>query len=396
MRWREDALSAARAPAGVNGSQSVNFCEAGGLTPSRGDAGASARREEGRSRYGAREMNPEREPTAGRGLVRISVVIPVYSGADTLADLVAEIAAYHEPQSTPDGRRYIVDEVALVWDRGPDLSDSVIRKLAATYDWVRPVWLSRNFGQHAATVAGMTATGGQWIVTMDEDGQHNPADIAKLLDTAYAERAQLVYAAPTNKAPHSVLRNVASHATKTVFLRLLSSGSEHRFHSFRLVAGEPGRSVAAYVGPGVYLDVALSWVVSDVASCPVTLRAEGRSASNYTTRRLFSHFWRLVISSGNRPLRLVSGLGVATTFLGLLFATYLVVLRLTGGTDVEGWTSAVVTTLLVGGVVMLSLGVIAEYVGVAAGMSMGKPMYVVVRDPEEAFEQAGADDAADG
>ncbi len=340
-------------------------------------------------------MNPEREPNAGSGLVRVSVVIPVYSGADTLADLVAEIAAYHEPHNTRAGRRYVVDEVALVWDRGPDRSDSVIRQLAATHDWVRPVWLSRNFGQHAATVAGMTATGGQWIVTMDEDGQHNPADIADLLDTAYAERAQLVYAAPTNKAPHTWLRNTASQATKALFLRLLSSGSEHAFHSFRLVAGEPGRSVAAYAGPGVYLDVALSWVVADVASCPVALRAEGRSASNYTTRRLVSHFWRLVISSGNRPLRLVSGLGVVTTLLGVLFAIYLVLLRLTGGTDVQGWTSAVVTTLLVGGVVMLSLGVIAEYVGVAAGMSMGKPMYVVVRDPEVSFDPASAGDGTD-
>lgn len=336
-------------------------------------------------------MNPVRNLNAGSGLVRVSVVIPVYAGADTLAGLVAELAAYLEPQSTPDGRRYVVDEVALVWDHGPDRSDSVIRELASTHDWVRPVWLSRNYGQHAATVAGMTATGGQWIVTMDEDGQHDPADIANLLDAAYAERAQLVYAAPTNKAPHGWLRNVASQATKALFVRLLSGGSDHAFHSFRLVAGEPARSVAAYAGPGVYLDVALSWVVADIASCPVTLRAEGRSASNYTTRRLVSHFWRLVISSGNRPLRLVSGLGVATTFLGLLFAVYLVVLRVTGGTDVEGWTSAVVTTLLVGGVVMLSLGVIAEYVGVAAGMSMGKPMYVVVRDPEEAFDQAGAD-----
>jgi len=337
-------------------------------------------------------MSRERKPNNGSGLVLISVVVPVYSGAETLASLVTELAAYREPHTTPDGRRYVVDEVALVWDRGPDLSDTVIRELAAEHDWVRPVWLSRNFGQHAATVAGMTATGGQWIVTMDEDGQHDPADIADLLDTAYATRAQLVYAAPTNKAPHTRLRNVASRVTKTLVLRLLTGGSDHAFHSFRLVAGEPGRSVAAYAGPGVYLDVALSWVVSDVASCPVTLRAEGRNASNYTTRRLVSHFWRLVISSGNRPLRFVSGLGVATTILGVLFAIYLVALRLTGGTDVEGWTSAVVTTLLVGGVVMLSLGVIAEYVGVAAGMSMGKPMYVVVRDPEEAFEEAGADD----
>jgi polyisoprenyl-phosphate glycosyltransferase len=110
----------------------------------------------------------------------VSVVIPVYSGATTLPGLVAEIEALRE-LTTPAGRHAVLAEVILVWDNGPDDSDEVIRALAAEHDWVRPVWLSRNFGQHAATMAGMASTGSDWIVTMDEDGQHDPAAIGLLL-----------------------------------------------------------------------------------------------------------------------------------------------------------------------------------------------------------------------
>lgn len=338
-------------------------------------------------------MTQQLDP-AGRSRVHdISIVVPVYRGAETLPGLVEELADFREPRTTPDGRRFRVVELVLAWDCGPDESDDVIRALAEKHPWVRPVWLSRNFGQHAATVAGMTATGGDWIVTMDEDGQHDPADIGALLDTAFRQRSTLVYASPTNKPPHSPLRNLASWTVKTVFLRLLAGGPSVPFHSFRLIGGEQGRSVAAYMGPGVYLDIALGWVVARAATCPVRMRDEGREASNYRTRQLVSHFWRLVLSSGTRPLRLISGLGFLTAFGGLLLALWLVIQRLTGETIVQGWTSAVVTQLVVGGVVMVSLGVIAEYVGTAASMSMGKPLYVVVSDPARAFREPAEDDA---
>lgn len=311
---------------------------------------------------------------------QISVVIPVYRGADTLARVVEELAPLATPFVSPGGRALVVAEVVLVWDNGPDDSDAVIRDLAAAHPWVRPVWLSRNFGQHPATVAGIAVTRGDWVVTMDEDGQHDPADVARLVDTAYDRRAALVYAQPTNAAPHSAFRNLASRLTKGVVLRALTGPSAVPFHSFRAIHGEHARAVAAYCGPGVYLDIALAWVIGATATCPTALRTEGREAAGYSLRRLLSHFWRLVLSTGNRPLRLVSGLGVLTAALGLVYAVVLVVQRIVGTTDVAGWTTIVVVVLLVGGVTLLSLGVIAEYVGMAAGMSMGKPLYVAMSD----------------
>ncbi len=324
--------------------------------------------------------------------VSVSVVIPVYAGEATLPDLIEELAALHGAARTPAGRPFTVSEVVLVWDRGPGRSDDAIRALSAKYDWVRPVWLSRNFGQHPATLAGMSSSGGEWIVTMDEDGQHDPAYIGALLDRAYETHAQLVYASPTNPPPHGAFRNTASRLAKFSFKWLVGDSGLESFHSYRLILGEVGRSAAAYTGSGVYLDVALAWVVSDVSSTPVPMRSEGRPASNYSLRRLVSHYGRLVVSSGTRPLALVSLIGLVFLGLGILYSLWVLVNRLAGNIAPAGWTSTFVSILVVGGLTLFSLGVIAQYIRASTNMSLGKPLYVVVRDPGTVFTDVVPDE----
>ena len=313
---------------------------------------------------------------------RVSIVIPVYQGEHTLGALVQEIAALAVPTLTADGHEFQVVELLLVNDHGPDRSDEVIRELDRTHDFVRPVWLSRNFGQHPATLAGMASSSGDWIVTMDEDGQHDPADIGDFLDVALRQGSQLVYADPVNRPPHNALRNGSSRLAKWVFSTFLTGGSDGTFQSYRMVLGEIGRSVAAYAGSGVYLDVAMGWVAGPAASCPVRLRNEGGRQSGYSTRRLLSHFWRLALSSGTHALRMVSALGVLFALGGIAYAIYLVLVRFTSDTTPEGWTSTMVLVLVSTGAILFSLGIIAEYVGVAVNMAMGKPLYLIVGDPE--------------
>jgi glycosyltransferase involved in cell wall biosynthesis len=314
---------------------------------------------------------------------RVSIVIPVYQGEHTLKGLVQEIALLSVPTRTPAGHEFLVTEVLLVNDHGPDRSDEVIRELAAAYKFIRPVWLSRNFGQHPATMAGMASSSGDWIVTMDEDGQHDPASIGDFLDVALKEGAQLVYADPVNRPPHNVLRNGSSRLAKWVFSTFLTGKSEATFQSYRMVLGEIGRSVAAYAGSGVYLDVAMGWVAGPPAACPVRLREEGGRASGYSTRALLSHFVHLVLSSGTRALRMVSALGALFAVVGIGYALYLLVVRITSSTTPQGWTSTMVVVLVSTGAILFSLGVIAEYLGVAVNMAMGKPLYLIVGDPKD-------------
>ena len=322
---------------------------------------------------------------ARKKIHKVSVVIPVYNGGTTLPHLMSEIEALTQTQVTPAGVSFVVTEVLMVWDGGSAQSAQTLRKLEAPLLWARPIWLSRNFGQHAATLAGMSSSSGEWVVTMDEDGQHDPSFIGQLLDCALNESAQLVYAAPSNGRPHGMFRNISSASARWAFNRLVGESNIDQFHSYRLILGEVARGTAAYTGPGVYLDVALSWVVSTSTVTPIPMRTEGREASNYSFRKLLSHFGRLIISSGTRPLAFVSLIGFVFFMLGIIFSLWVLFQRLFTDAVPQGWTSSFVATLVVGGLTLLSLGVIAQYLRTAVNMSLGKPLYVVVEDPKKHF-----------
>lgn len=310
----------------------------------------------------------------------VSVVVPVYNGEHTLTALIAEIEPFTRDSLTPSSVPFRIIEIVLVYDNGPDRSDVAIRALAQQHSFVRPVWLSRNFGQHAATLAGMASTSGDWVVTMDEDGQQDPKEIGILLDTAISGSAQVVYGKPTNPPPHGALRNAASRGAKALVNRLLMATNATDFNSYRLILGSVARGVAAYTGHGVYLDVALNWVAGKYATAPVTLRQESRE-SGYSLRRLVGHFGRLVLSSGTRGLRLVTILGISFGAAGALIALWIIIAKLTTGIDVTGWASLMVILLITSGATLFSLGIVAEYIGVAVNMAMGRPAYVITTDP---------------
>jgi glycosyltransferase involved in cell wall biosynthesis len=311
----------------------------------------------------------------------ISIVVPVYRGEQTLPALCAKVVRLTEQFTTSGGHAARVGELILVHDHGPDESAWVIRALAEQHDFVRPVWLSRNFGQHAATLAGMASSGGDWVATLDEDGQHDPKYVGAMLDVALHQQTSVVYGRATNEPPHGFLRNMASRVAKWLVKRLVSGSTPRSFNSYRFMLGEIARGVGAYAGAGVYLDVALSWIAGDAATCPVELRQEGRDGSGYTMRTLASHFWRMVLTSGTRLLRLVSLLGVLFAAIGVVVAIALGIDRLSGPVAVQGWTSVMVVVLLATGAILLSLGILAEYLGVAVNMAMGKPLYLITSDP---------------
>lgn len=315
----------------------------------------------------------------------VSVVIPVFSGHASLIALIDELEIMSTCQVSPRGHRYQIAECLLVWDGGISEGQETVRTLAKEKPWVRVVWLSRNFGQHAATLAGMSSSGSQWVITMDDDGQHNPAFIGVLLDVAFDSHAQLVYASPTGARPHSITRNVSSGVSRWLFRRISGDTPIQDFHSFRLISGEVARSTAAYTGTGVYLDVALSWVVSKVATCPIPMRTNQGRRSGYKLSGLVSHFTKLVISSGTKPLLLVSIMGALFFTVGILYSLWIFVNLMSGAATPEGWTSSFIATLLVGGLILFSLGVIAQYMRVTVDMSLGKPLYVVTRDPDRNF-----------
>lgn len=314
-------------------------------------------------------------------LHRVSIVVPVYRGELTLPTLVAEIVPLTQEQTTPAGNRFVICEVLLVHDCGPDRSDQTLEALSVQYAFVQPVWLSRNYGQHAATLAGMASATGDWVVSIDEDGQQDPIDIGDMIDCALVKSLQLVYAQPSNSPPHSWLRNFFSRAAKIISTRLLGNAAIGSFNSFRLVDGEIARTLAAYCGNGVYLDVGLFWITGRIGHCPVRLRNELDRPSGYSYFRLFGHFWNLILTTGTRPLRLITILGFFSMILAAGISAYALYGKIYGQVPVQGWASMLIVVSFFSGSILTALGVIAEYLAVTMGIVMGKPLYVVSSKP---------------
>ncbi len=312
---------------------------------------------------------------------RLSIVIPVYQGEKTLPALLKEIEPLTREQRTHGGNRFAMTEVILAHDCGPDGSDTTIEALAKQYPFVKAVWLTRNYGQHPATLAGMAGSTGDFVVTMDEDGQQDPKDIGLMLDTAMKERAQLVYAKPTNLPPHGMLRNMLSSGAKKIAMLVVGNRTITQFNSFRLIDGEIARSLAAYCGSGVFLDIALLWITSHTAQCPLKLRREMDRPSGYSLLKLLKHFWQLMLTSGTRPLRLITVLGFGSLVLAVAIAAYALWVKFHLEVPVQGWASIVIVVSFFSGCILMALGVIAEYLAVTMTIVMGRPLYVVGTKP---------------
>lgn len=313
-------------------------------------------------------------------LAHVSLVIPVYRGEKSLPKLIEEVAPLTLKQITPAGIPYKLSEVILVHDCGPDRSDIILEELGARYSFIRPLWLSRNYGQHPATMAGMASAAGDWVVTIDEDGQQDPADIGRMLDCAISASLQVVYAQPLNPPPHGWLRNKLSQTAKAITAKLLGNSAAENFNSFRMIDGEVARTLAAYSGNGIYLDVALFWIAARIGYCPVQLRNEDRP-SGYSYSKLIGHFWKLIITTGTRPLRLITLLGFVSLLLAITVSAYALYGKFISNTPVEGWTSLLIVTSIFSGSIMVSLGVVAEYLAITMSIAMGKPLYVISTKP---------------
>lgn len=312
----------------------------------------------------------------------ISTVTPVYRGADYLRDLVDALKACHDQWEAEDFPVMLVEAI-FVDDGSTDGSGEILAELEAKYPWVRVLTLSRNFGQHPATVAGMLHSSGDWVATLDEDLQHPPDRILDLLRTAVEKRDDIVYAAPGNLVHGSPFRDGASRLSKRLTGFVTGNPNVRFFNSFRMIRGNVARGAASVCGHDMFLDLALGWFSNRVGRLKMNLedkRFQQSKRSGYTFRRLLSHWRKLVISSQVRILRLGAALGIGSMAGSGLFGLWIIYARLTGidKAPVVGWPSTMVTLLFLGGLTLFLLSLVIEYLGVILLQAQGKPAYFVV------------------
>ena len=306
----------------------------------------------------------------------VSIVVPVYQGELTLRPLIEAIVPLTNGVQTPARRLLRVIEVILVDDCGPDRSNEVIEALASEFAFVRRATLMRNYGEHAAVAAGITLSRGSWVVTIDEDFQHDPEQLGVVLDGAISAGADLAYGSSAQSEAHPRWRRAASTASKRL-VKALFGGHATTFCSYRLIEGERARAAASLMAYRTYLDVALTWTCGTVIEVPVRPGRELREHSGYSFSSLMSHFWMLILSSGVRPLRFVSALGGAALVTAIVGSVIIARDVIWGDGDVQGWSSTFVVLLGSSGLILFAIGIIAEYLGAVLSVARGRPAFVL-------------------
>lgn len=301
----------------------------------------------------------------------LSIVIPVYNSERIVPELARRIAAAMTAAGA--ARDY---EVILVNDGSADRSWPMIEQACEAYPAVRGINLRINAGQHNAIMAGLRAASGTVIVVMDDDLQHAPEDIGKL-QAKVLEGYDLCYA--TFRRPQHALWKTAGSAFRDLTVRaLLGLPRGVRISSFKAMSADIAREIVHYEGPFPYVDGLALMVTRNVTNVELEHHPRLDGRGHYSLRQSVSLWAKVAMNFSVVPLRVASWLGLGFAALGFLFAVYLIVAQLVfQRIPVPGWASLVIAILIVGGVQLLALGAIGEYLGRAYLHMTAKPQYVI-------------------
>lgn len=297
-----------------------------------------------------------------------SIVIPVYNSAEGLPRLVAEL----EHWLPGLGMDY---EVLLVNDGSRDGSWHAISEVARTRPWLRGINLMRNYGQHNALLCGIRAVRGDVIVTMDDDLQNPPSEIAAML-AKLNEGYDVVYGKP-RKEQHGLLRDAASRVTKLALQSAMGADTARHVSAFRAFRANLRDAFATYQSPYLSIDVLLTWATTRFAAIEVKHDERQYGVSQYTLGKLVNHAFNMMTGFSTVPLRLASLLGFVLALVGLLLLIWVVGRLVILGYSVPGFPFLASTIALFSGAQLFALGIFGEYLGRMHLRLMERPPYVV-------------------
>jgi undecaprenyl-phosphate 4-deoxy-4-formamido-L-arabinose transferase len=298
----------------------------------------------------------------------LSVVIPVYNSAACLPQLVARL----EPVLAAIGRPY---ELILVNDGSRDESWRVIQELAARRPWVRGLSMMRNYGQHNALLAGVRAARFELTATMDDDLQHPPEELPRLLAKS-AEGFDAVYG-PPEREQHGLLRDLASVVTKLVLQGAMGADTARMVSAYRVFKTQLREAFASYNSPFVNLDVLLTWSTTRFAAVRVRHEERAQGKTNYTYGKLIRHTLNMMTGFSVLPLQLASIIGFAFTLFGLGVLVYVIVVYFFTGSRVAGFPFLASIIAIFAGAQLFALGIMGEYLARIHFRTMDKPTYAI-------------------
>jgi glycosyltransferase involved in cell wall biosynthesis len=303
----------------------------------------------------------------------LSVVTAVYNGEASLAELCRRLG-----EVLP--RIAMQHEIILVNDGSRDRSWEVISELASRLPTVRGLNLMRNYGQHNALLCGIRAARGEMIVTMDDDLQHPPEEIPRLL-TRLDEGLDVAYATPEGEQ-NGFLRAIASRITRLALRSAAGPEVARNVSAFRIFRTELREAFAGYQAPFVSIDVLLTWATSRFGAIRVPFKPRHSGSSNYTFAKLVRHAFDMMTGFSTAPLQLASLIGFGCTLFGIVVLLY-VVARYSLEGSVPGFPFLASIIAIFSGAQLFALGVIGEYLARMHFRTMNRPVYAIRSTTEE-------------
>lgn len=299
--------------------------------------------------------------------MKVSFVIPCYRSEKSIGKVVEQIQnTMHEHEEC---------EIILINDCSPDNTFQKIRELCEKWDNVIGINLAKNFGQHAALMAGFHHITGEVVVCLDDDGQTPPEEVYKLLD-ALDENTDVVYAEYERKK-HSVFRNFGSKINAKMTEYLIGKPKKlfvsSYFASKRYIIDE----IIKYENPYPYVIGLILRSTKNIKNVKVNHREREEGESGYSFRKLLRLWLNGFTAFSVKPLRIATALGLIFACIGFIYAIYTVINKFVNPNVPIGWSSMMAAFMVIGGCILFMLGLIGEYIGRIYISLNNSPQYVI-------------------
>lgn len=300
---------------------------------------------------------------------KVSFVIPCYRSERTLPHVVTEI---EEKMKSLQQYQY---DIFLINDCSPDDTLGTIRRLCAEHENVKGIGFSRNFGQHAALMAGLRHSDGDYVVCLDDDGQ-TPADEVDKLLAKLEEGYDAVYARYEHKR-HSAFRNMGSKVNELMTRVMLDKPAKLSVSSYFAVKRFVVKDMIKYENSYPYVIGLVLRATKNIANVTVNHREREEGSSGYTLKKLMGLWFNGFTAFSVKPLRIATAVGGFSAGLGFLYGIYTVIKRLVNPDVPMGFSSLMAALVFFGGMIMVMLGLIGEYVGRIYISLNNSPQYVI-------------------
>jgi dolichol-phosphate mannosyltransferase len=295
-----------------------------------------------------------------------SVVIPLYNEEGSVRELVDRLVPVLE-------RTEQDFEIVFVDDGSRDQTPAMVRAASASDPRVKLVRFSRNYGQEAAVQAGILHASGRWIVQMDGDLQNPPEELTKLL-AKRDEGYEIVYGVRTRR--RDPLHRVLASRMMVWFMRsVLDVELPEDVTTFRVIEGSTARLIAGLPEKKKFFSALAVWTGARAASVPVDHAARTQGVTKYNLGKLVNHTFDLMVGFSTRPLRIIGVGGAVIALLGLGFALFRIAQKLLGVDITMGYTSLFSAIVILGGLQLIALSVIGEYIARIFIQTQDRPLY---------------------